>query len=97
MRILTSLCTLSEYIEKRLLLQSASEKLRLLNELPEVIADIEEPKPAFEDSTKKVKQGPDICPESPIGWASQTPCSNLRSGTFSCPDDKADAAGLISL
>lgn len=83
------------YIEKRLLLQSNSEQSRLVNEIPEVIADIEEPEPAFEDSSGKVKQGPGSFPESPIGWPSQTP-SSLDSETFSCPNGKTDAAGLIS-
>lgn len=85
------------YIEKRLLLQSRSEQSRLLNELPEVIAAIEEPEPTFENSSRKVKQGPDSFPESPIGTASQTPSSNLGCIPFSCPNGKTDAAGLISI
>ncbi|KAF3440663.1 hypothetical protein FNV43_RR18947 [Rhamnella rubrinervis] len=66
-----------------------------MNELPEVIADVEEPEPAFEDSSRKVRQGPDSFPESPVGRASQTPSSNLGSETFSCPNGKTDVADFV--
>lgn len=90
------LFTISEYIERKLLLQSPSEQSRLLEKLPEVIADVVENEPVYNDSFRKVKQGPNSLPESPVGQASQTPSTNLGSETNSCPNVKTNVAGLIS-
>lgn len=90
--------TLYQYMEKRQLLLSSSEQSRLLQEVPNVIADVIKPEPAH-----------DVCPEKDkvsIGDSSKsTPVKNLKvssntlegTGITSSPIHKTAAAGLLSL
>nr|XP_048332845.1 calmodulin-4-like [Ziziphus jujuba var. spinosa] len=86
------LFTIAEYIGRKLLLQSPSKQSRLLEKLPGVIADVVEIEHVFDNSFTKVKQGPNILPESPVGQASQTLSTNLGSESNSSPNGRTDVA-----
>lgn len=64
-------------MDKKLLLETPSEQLRLLNEVPEVIADIENFEPTLENSPSHDKREHDGLPEALRG-SSQTPSSDKR-------------------
>lgn len=82
-------------MDKLLKLQTPSEQSRLLNEIPEVIADIVEPEPGCEDSTRKDQNEDwDSLPESAHRRASKNPAWNLKSSSLSCRlNDSTDTAG----
>ncbi|KAL6297655.1 hypothetical protein ACE6H2_005797 [Prunus campanulata] len=68
---------LAQYMDKKLLLETPSEQLQLLNEVPEVIADIENFEPTLENSPSHDKREHDGLPEALRG-SSQTPISDKR-------------------
>ncbi|KAK3183495.1 hypothetical protein Dsin_030781 [Dipteronia sinensis] len=77
---------LSEYLDNLLLLQSPAEQSRLLNEVPEVIAETidEEPEPAYEDSTRKEGQEcKDGSSDSAPSRTSKTSSGNLEGNGIS--------------
>ncbi|CAL1352512.1 unnamed protein product [Linum trigynum] len=76
---------LAEYIERLVKLQTPEEKSRLLQEIPEVVADEEEVEPASEEIFKdehEVVTGPEIALRFSRG-----------SRIIWCPTDPADIAG----
>ncbi|KAK1565262.1 hypothetical protein Q3G72_022719 [Acer saccharum] len=77
---------LSEYLDNLLLLQTPAEQSRLLNEVPEVIAEtIDEPEPAYEDSTRKEGQeSKDGSSDSAPSRTSKTSSCNLEGKSISC-------------
>ncbi|VVA24380.1 PREDICTED: At5g08430 [Prunus dulcis] len=89
---------LAQYMDKKLLLEMPSEQSRLLNEVPEVIADIENFEPTLENSPSHDKREHDGLPEALRG-SSQTPSSdkqeNFEPTPENCPShDKREHDGL---
>ncbi|KAH0988574.1 hypothetical protein GBA52_000057 [Prunus armeniaca] len=90
--------TLAQYMDKKLLLEMPSEQSRLLNEVPEVIADIENFEPTLENSPSHDKRERDVLPEALRG-SSQTPSSDKRENFEPTPEnspshDKREHDGL---
>ncbi|CAL2236546.1 unnamed protein product [Prunus armeniaca] len=89
---------LAQYMDKKLLLEMPSEQSRLLNEVPEVIADIENFEPTLENSPSHDKRERDVLPEAFRG-SSQTPSSDKRENFEPTPEnspshDKREHDGL---
>ncbi|XP_048443310.1 zinc finger CCCH domain-containing protein 19 isoform X3 [Pyrus x bretschneideri] len=74
---------LEQYLDKKLLLEKPSEQFRLINEVPEVIADIEKLEPTSENSLSQDQTEHDGSPESAprAKWSSQTPRTGLANRT----------------
>ncbi|XP_044487856.1 uncharacterized protein At5g08430-like isoform X2 [Mangifera indica] len=87
---------LAEYMDILQLLQTPSEQSRLLNEVPQVIADVVEPEPACEESEEKAEQElNDGLPESFAEKAPKDPsCSHTTNGKFRCLNDSANTTGM---
>lgn len=70
-------------MERMQLLEDPLEQARVLNEVPEVIADIAEVEPAMHFA-KDDREELNGSPESPVGGDSpQTPNADMDSGVFS--------------
>lgn len=73
--------TLCEYMDRMQLLNDPIEQSRLLNDLPQVIAELEP------DAQDLAKDGPNSSDES-LSWdwvsSPQTPKTDMGSGIFSC-------------
>ncbi|XP_008361679.1 uncharacterized protein At5g08430-like isoform X2 [Malus sylvestris] len=74
---------LEQYLDKKLLLEKPSEQFRLINEVPEVIADVEKLEPTPENSLSQDQTEHDGSPESAprARWSSQTPRTGLANRT----------------
>lgn len=85
-------------MDKLLKLQTPSEQSRLLNEIPEVIADIIELQPDCVDSTRiDGKENIGTSPESGHQRTYTSPAQNLKSNGVSCHlNDSTDTAGCHS-
>lgn len=95
------LCTLSEFLNEKMKLQNPTEKSRLLEEVPEVIADVAEVEPVFQYTQNvipaKNEREHDRLLVSPIrGGATQPPWTYLGNDSFSCAEGKLDASGFLS-
>ncbi|KAK1550723.1 hypothetical protein Q3G72_023684 [Acer saccharum] len=78
------------------LLQKPEEQLRLLREVPEVIADDVDPEPVFENVMIKDDQEQNNgSSESALGRTTETPCCDFKcNGTSCCQNGATDAAGI---
>lgn len=87
--------TFSEYLDRKLLLQTPVEQTRLLQEVPEVIADEIEVQSACKDMSRKDEQT-DL-PKSALKGTSPPPkrSSEGIKGSSCCLDDGANGAGLL--
>ncbi|KAH9750572.1 Plus3 domain-containing protein [Citrus sinensis] len=79
-------------------LQTPSEQSRLLNEIPEVIADIIELQPDCVDSTRiDEKENIGTSPESGHQRTYTSPAQNLKSNGVSCHlNDSTDTAAMVT-
>lgn len=96
---LNFLNTLEQYLDKKLLLEKPSEQFRLINEVPEVIADIEKLEPTPENSLSQDQTEHDGSPESAprARWSSQTSRTGLANRTVYHAKGGTDPSGLLSL
>ncbi|KAK4853157.1 hypothetical protein QYF36_004647 [Acer negundo] len=78
------------------LLQKPEEQLRLLREVPEVIADNVDPEPVFENVIIKDEQEQnDGSSKSALGRITETPCCDFKCNETSCCQNGAtNAAGI---
>ncbi|KAK0571627.1 hypothetical protein LWI29_019059 [Acer saccharum] len=78
------------------LLQKPEEQLRLLREVPEVIADDVDLEPVFENVMIKDEQEQNNgSSESALGRTTETPCCDFKcNGTSCCQNGATDAAGI---
>lgn len=85
-------------MDKLLKLQTPSEQSRLLNEIPEVIADVIELEPECEDSTGiDEKENIGTSPESGHRRTYTSPAQNLKSnGVFCHLNDSTDTAAMVT-
>lgn len=85
-------------MDKLLKLQTPSEQSRLLNEIPEVIADIIELQPDCVDSTQiDEKENIGTSPESGHQRTYTSPAQNLKSNGVSCHlNDSTDTAAMVT-
>lgn len=74
-----SICTLFEYLERKQKLQNPAEQSRLLQQVPKVIADVEELGPAYED-TEDDKKGDEGSPKSILMGTSVIPDVAVSNG-----------------
>ncbi|KAL7205708.1 hypothetical protein ACSBR2_018604 [Camellia fascicularis] len=86
---------LSEYMEKRKLLQKPSEQLRLLQEVPKVISDLSELEPMANDAIKEYKEGDKSLPKSILQGSSETPGDSWGGNGFSSVAKKEHSVASV--
>ncbi|KAM1735127.1 hypothetical protein ACFX11_020504 [Malus domestica] len=86
---------IDQYLDKKLLLEKPSEQFRLINEVPEVIADVEKLEPTPENSLSQDQTEHDGSPESAprARWSSQTPRTGLANRTVYYEKGGTDPSG----